>query len=103
MPYGTCSKCGCTDDNACTHPDHGNCWWIDENCNFCSHCFVEEIAGDPQTKHPVKECKISNSTCVYHACMSDDCQKNVVISNGQNWGPGKCEITKNTGKEAETK
>lgn len=31
-----CSKCGCSDDDACVHPEHGHCWWVAEN--LCSHC-----------------------------------------------------------------
>lgn len=38
-----------------------------------------------------KKCKISSWLCIYHACMSDDCQKNEVFKNGINWGPGKCQ------------
>lgn len=37
------------------------------------------------------KCKISDYTCPYHACMSDDCQRNEVFYNGGNWGNGKCE------------
>ncbi len=38
------------------------------------------------------KCKISDSCCVYHACMSDDCQKDVVLSQGHaGWGKGRCE------------
>lgn len=50
MSYGTCKNCGCTDDNACMHPDHGPCYWIDEEHEMCSHCYVEEIANDPATE-----------------------------------------------------
>lgn len=61
--YGTCKVCGCTDDNACTHPDHGSCWWVHDNHVLCSHCFVEEIAGDPQTTHPkIKKTISGNKT-----------------------------------------
>lgn len=31
-----CATCGCTQFNACTHPEHGNCWWTGPN--ECSHC-----------------------------------------------------------------
>lgn len=39
-------------------------------------------------------CKISAWGCVYHACMSDDCQKHEVLKTQllEDWGPGKCEI-----------
>lgn len=42
-------------------------------------------------------CKIKDPGCVYHACMSDNCQKLVVKSNedAEQWGPGKCEKPKN--------
>ncbi len=40
------------------------------------------------------KCHISQWGCVYHACMSDDCQKKQVLSNGVNWGEGKCSKTK---------
>lgn len=31
-----CSECGCAQFDACTHPEHGNCWWVGPN--LCSHC-----------------------------------------------------------------
>lgn len=31
-----CRECGCTEFDACTHPEHGNCWWVGPN--LCSHC-----------------------------------------------------------------
>lgn len=37
------------------------------------------------------KCKISAPDCVYHACMSDDCQKAAVYDNGLDWGSGSCE------------
>lgn len=37
------------------------------------------------------KCKTSDYGCIYHACMSDDCQKEVVLEQGANYGPGKCE------------
>ncbi|WP_221413138.1 hypothetical protein [Dysgonomonas sp. 521] len=35
---GECQICGCTETSACYHPDYGNCWWVDENQDLCSHC-----------------------------------------------------------------
>lgn len=49
MSYGTCKYCGCTDNAACNHPDHGPCWWIDDGHEVCSHCSIPEIASDPAT------------------------------------------------------
>jgi len=37
------------------------------------------------------KCKTSEWGCVYHACMSDDCQKAEVTEQGYSYGPGKCE------------
>jgi hypothetical protein len=36
-------------------------------------------------------CKISAWGCVYHACMTDDCQKKKVLQNTKHFGKGKCE------------
>jgi hypothetical protein len=38
---GTCKICGCTENNACCHPEYGPCWWVDESENLCSHCADE--------------------------------------------------------------
>ena len=35
-------------------------------------------------------CKISDWTCVYHACLTDECQRHVVISQGFDLGDCKC-------------
>ena len=32
------------------HPLHGPCYWIDDEHEMCSHCYVEEIANDPATE-----------------------------------------------------
>ena len=36
------------------------------------------------------KCKISDYTCPYHACMSDDCQKLIVLQQGVSFGCGHC-------------
>lgn len=48
--YGTCKICGCTDDDACVHPDFGECFWLDDNHEVCSHCI--ELPGDPAVERP---------------------------------------------------
>lgn len=53
MPYGVCKKCGCTDTDPCFNPEHGNCWWVDESHELCSHCADPKIANDPNTHHCV--------------------------------------------------
>jgi len=50
MSYGTCKICGCTDDNACIHPDFGACWWVDNTHELCSHCV--ELPDDPDVIRP---------------------------------------------------
>jgi hypothetical protein len=39
------------------------------------------------------KCKTSNWGCPYHACMTDDCQKNEVIKNNVDFGNGRCKET----------
>lgn len=51
MPYGVCRICGCTDNDPCYNPTHGNCWWVDETHELCSHCADEKIANDKTTTH----------------------------------------------------
>lgn len=36
---GTCSQCGCTDDNACA----GGCSWVDEDHTLCSACAEPDV------------------------------------------------------------
>lgn len=50
MP-GVCRICGCTEDNPCFHPDHGTCWWADDEQTICSHCADSDIANDSVTEH----------------------------------------------------
>lgn len=53
--YGVCRICGCTENIACQHPDHGACWWIDNTHTLCSHCGIDEIKNDAATTHPKKK------------------------------------------------
>jgi hypothetical protein len=32
----TCRVCGCSQYDACDHPAHGSCWWVE--VDLCSHC-----------------------------------------------------------------
>lgn len=57
---GVCRVCGCTEDNACYHPEHGNCFWVDDTFTLCSHCASKEEGGlgikdDPQTEHCIND------------------------------------------------
>lgn len=55
---GVCRRCGCTWDNPCSHPDHGNCYWVEPS--LCSHCASKEEGGlgikdDPLTEHCIND------------------------------------------------
>lgn len=52
---GVCRVCGCTERNACYHPDYGSCWWWDAEETLCSHCAIKHIYKDPLTLHRVKD------------------------------------------------
>lgn len=49
-PQRTCRVCGCHDDDACIHPEHGNCWWVTRD--LCSHC---QFWPDEATRYSVLE------------------------------------------------
>jgi len=38
--YGTCSVCGCTDNNACIIPGEENCHWVNDDHDLCSNCVT---------------------------------------------------------------
>ena len=52
LTSGVCRECGCTEDNACFHPEHDACYWLDDEQTLCSHCGIEEIKNDSATEHP---------------------------------------------------
>lgn len=69
--YGVCKICGCTDNNPCSNPVHGNCWWVDATHTLCSHCADETIATDPQTQHCINseaESVPDNARC--YTCLN---------------------------------
>jgi len=46
------------------------------------------------------KCKINDYCCVYHACMSEDCQKKIILSQGHpGWGAGRCKTENNSLKK----
>lgn len=51
---GICRVCGCTENDACTHPVYGSCWWVNETETLCSHCATDKIKNDFVTKGPLK-------------------------------------------------
>ena len=55
LESGVCRVCGCTNDNACCHPEWGSCWWLDDEQTICSHCGIDEIKNDNATEHPFDE------------------------------------------------
>ena len=48
---GICRICGCTESNPCYHPEHGTCWWSDNEHTICSHCEDPALKDDPHTTH----------------------------------------------------
>lgn len=80
-----CRVCGCTDNQACHHPNLGNCWWVEED--LCSHCAMIGT-GEMKKKDVTHLC--SDTSCVYHACMSDECQFEEMNNNGAKHFARKC-------------
>lgn len=75
MAYGTCKVCGCTDNDPCHNPKHGNCWWVDETHELCSHCADPDIANDENTRHCI------NSTDPYYNSVAEV----LVCKNCRHW------------------
>lgn len=75
MPYGICEVCGCTDNDPCSNPEHGNCWWVDETHELCSHCADPKIYNDPATSHCI------NSTNHYNQSLAEV----LVCKNCKHW------------------
>lgn len=82
----TCRICGCTDYNACYHPEYGNCWWKAKN--LCSHCAM--IQSGQIKKEDVKHL-CYETACAYHACMGDECQYDEMKKNGSSQFKKMCE------------
>jgi hypothetical protein len=41
----------------------------------------------------ITPCSISDYCCPYHACLSDDCQRQIVLKNNpEGFGPGSCKV-----------
>ena len=53
--------------------------------------YHEEIEKG-QREAAAKPCKISSWGCVYHACMTNDCQKDEVLKHTKCFGKGNCEL-----------
>jgi hypothetical protein len=60
--------------------------------------YHQESPGSESERDLLKakaiKCRISNWGCIYHACMTDDCQKQEVLKHDRSWGPGKCQNMK---------
>ena len=51
--------------------------------------YIENLKiGNNSNKQ--KKCKKGYYGCPYHACMSNDCQKKIVMDQGIDWGKGYC-------------
>lgn len=75
MARGICKVCGCTDNDPCFNPLHGNCWWVDGTHELCSHCADPEIANDPETRHCI------NTTDHYNQSVAEI----LVCKNCKHW------------------
>ena len=53
-----------------------------------SERFQRRMKGD------IDRCLTEDWGCIYHACMSNDCQKPCMIENGYDEGEGNCEQIK---------
>ena len=87
MPYGVCRVCGCTDNDPCYNPLHGNCWWVDETHELCSHCANPEFYNDPQTLHCI------NSTNTYNRSVAEV----LVCANCKSWHKTDDEVSDENG------
>jgi len=70
---GTCSRCGCTEDNACVDDDGEPCAWADAERTLCTVCEADE------TRCPVR--------CAGYRCvLSRDHEDDVHIDGfGSEW------------------
>ena len=48
MSYGTCSVCGCTDNNCsqCIKKTGEPCYWVDSGHEICSACYDDLVLSD---------------------------------------------------------
>ena len=59
---GVCRVCGCTVENPCYNPEHGNCWWVEPSlCSHCAETYLEggnwysPVKDDPRTVHCIND------------------------------------------------
>lgn len=48
MAYGTCTQCGCTDKDCrqCIEATGEPCFWVDDEHQICSRCYIEVCERD---------------------------------------------------------
>lgn len=48
MAYGTCTQCGCTDNDCrqCIEASGEPCFWVDNEHQICSRCYIDVCALD---------------------------------------------------------
>lgn len=88
-----CRICGCTEMDACKHPEHGSCWW--EEFDLCSHCkfwpgeskrfsqIIDEKIDGSFTSNP-KNPMSGDARPLAHALMGKDSSKHFLTSNKTN-------------------
>jgi len=66
---GICKICGCTENNACNHPDFGPCFWLNnETQDLCSHCV--EFADQPDCVEKLQPHKRAANLKKLQLCQS---------------------------------
>lgn len=67
--YGVCKICGCTDDHACHSPIFGNCWWVDDSHELCSHCQMKlearGLSPEDIENEPAPGLYVEETVCPY--------------------------------------
>jgi hypothetical protein len=53
--------------------------------------MIDKMNLDREKEASQKVCKIKDPSCVYHACMSEHCQKEEVLKHTKCFGKGNCE------------
>lgn len=56
--------------------------------------YHDDIEKGMREASEVVKCKTSDWSCIYHACISDDCQERFMKADAKRLGPGKCKTKK---------
>ena len=63
MDFGICKLCGCMENNACSDPDTGTCFWVaDDLCSACATAEQKAAALEKMTKLSSPEQTVEQDT-----------------------------------------